>query len=453
MKAWHAKFGIVILLAGILATYTQCVPQQGKNKSKLKYNDSSASSTGTNNTGSGSGSGNTGGGTSTTPGLTSVQAFAQTTHAITKARCTNCHGSFQQSLHAVANAQQAHDAVVNSSKVNFGNPAQSRMVLKLTEGHNCWGDCNMNAQEMLDSINDWVYLMEDTTTSTGSTDGLVTTESNTIAMVLDPNSTANVGDVMLNMEATMLAAPMVKGTEGGVEYIWVPNGTHAAVIANNNNIAGRATIMAQIPTAGRYKMFGLVRGYGNADDSFHIKVGANNYTEWHVGGDTNGYRWVEVTSGSGRAAISYQLAAANHLVEIREREDGTKLSKLLLTDDLQLQASQLSGGPQATLSFPLNALAAGSNAQFRVDISIYDMYSYRITNPRIVLPSGTMRVKNVKPLVNGNFNPQHSTYTIVDKMVTPNDATLSGSSMIVLKDQGEVVDRLSFSFEMLEYTP
>tara|TARA_R110000868_G_scaffold117600_15_gene312504 strand:- start:10949 stop:12304 length:1356 start_codon:yes stop_codon:yes gene_type:complete len=451
MKPWHAKFGIVILLAGVLATYTQCVPQQGKNKSKLKYSDSSPSSTGNGNTGSGTG--NTGGGTSTTPGLTSVQAFAQTTHAITKARCTNCHGGGQQPLHAVANAQQAHDAIVNSSKVNFGNPAQSRMVLKLTEGHNCWGDCNMNAQEMLDSVNDWVYLMQDTTTTTGSGDDLVTTESNTIAMVLDPNSTANVGDVMLNMEATMLAAPMVKGTEGGVEYIWVPNGTHAAVIANNNNIAGRATIMAQIPTAGRYKMFGLVRGYGDADDSFHIKIGNNNYTEWHVGGDTNGYRWVEVTSGSGRSAISYQLAAANHLVEIREREDGTKLSKLLLTDDLQLQASQLSGGPQATLSFSLNALAPGSNAQFRVDISIYDMYSYRITNPRIVLPSGTMRVKNVKPLVNGNWNPQHSTYTIVDKMVTPNDATLSGSSMIVLKDQGEVVDRLSFSFEMLEYTP
>lgn len=453
MKPWHAKTGIVFLLAAVLATYTQCVPQQGKNKSRLKYNDTSESTTGT-GSGSGTGTGSTGGGTSTTPGLASVQAFAQTTHAITRARCINCHGSFQQPLHAVADAQQAHDALINSSKINFSSPQQSRLVLKLTEGHNCWGDCNLNAQEMLDSVNDWIYLMKDTTVSTGgSGDGFVTTESNSVAMVLDPNNTANVGDVMLNMEATMVAAPMVKATEGGVQYIWVPNGTHAAVVANNDNIAGRAYITAQIPTAGRYKLFGLVRAYGNPDDSFHIKVGVNNYTEWHVGGDTSGYKWVEITSGSGRTAISYQLAAANHQIEIREREDGTKLSKILMTDDLQLQASDIGGGPQATITYSLNTLAPGSNAQFKVDISNYDMYSYQIRNPRIVLPSGMLKVKNIKPLINGNWNPQHSTYTIVDKNVTSNDGALSGSSMIILKDQGEAVDRVSFSFEMLEYTP
>src|SRR5690606_22304716 len=99
---------------------------------------------------------NTGGGSGGGGGLTSVQAFSQTTHSITRARCINCHGGGQQPLHAVANVQQAHDAVVNNAKVNFVSPSQSRMVLKLSEGHNCWGDCNQNAQEMLDSINDWI---------------------------------------------------------------------------------------------------------------------------------------------------------------------------------------------------------------------------------------------------------------------------------------------------------
>lgn len=455
MKPWQARLGVIVALVAVLGVYTQCVPQQGKNKSKLKYSDNSSTSGTYNDTGTGSGSspgGNTGGGGG--GGLTSVQAFSQTTHPITRARCINCHGSFQQPLHAVANAQQAHDAIVNAAKINFSNPAQSRMVLKLTEGHNCWGDCNQNAQEMLDSINDWVYLMQDDdTTGMGTVDGLVTSESNTIAMVLDPNNTANAGDVMLNMQASMTAAPMVKASEGGVEYIWVPNGTHAAVLANNNNMAGRAFITAQVPTAGRYKMFGLVRGYGDSDDSFHIKVGNNNYIEWHVGGNTNGYRWIEITNGSGRSAISYQLNATNYQVEVREREDGTKLSKILMTDDLQMTADELGGGPEATIRYSLNSLAPGSNAEFRIDVSVYDMYSYRLANPRIVLPNGTLRVKNVKPLVNGSWNPQHSTYTIVDKNVTSNDGSLSNSSMIVLKDMGESVDKLSFSFEVLQYTP
>ena len=326
------------------------------------------------------------------------------------------------------------------------------MVLKLTEGHNCWGDCNANAQEMLDSLNDWIFLMEETT-SNPPVEGMVTIESDTIASELDPNNTANAGDIMLNMQASMTAAPMVKAVENGIEHIWVPNGTHAAVLANNNAAAGRAFITASIPSAGRYKMFGLVRGLGDADDSFHIKVGTNNYFEWHVGGNTNGFRWVEITSGSGRSAISYQLNAANYQIEVREREDGTKLSKILMTDDMQLTASDIGGGPEATLRYPLNQIAPGSNAEFRVDISIYDMYSYRLANPRIVLPNGTLRVKNIRPLINGSWNPQHSTYTIVDKNIRPNDAVVSNSSMIVLKDQGEAIDKLSFSFEILQFTP
>lgn len=453
MKPWQAKLGVIFALVAVLGVYTQCVPQQGKNKSKLKYSDNSEASGVYEDTGSGSSNppgGNTGGGGG---GLTSVQAFAQTTHAVTRARCINCHGGGQQPLHAVANAQQAHDAIVNNAKVNFENPAQSRMVLKLTQGHNCWGDCNQNAQEMLDSINDWIYLRQESNTGNSDVEGLVTNESETVAAVLDPNSTGNAGDVILNMQASMTAAPMVKASESGLDYIWVPNGTHAATLANNNNTAGRAYITAQIPSAGRYKMFGLVRSYSGSDDSFHIKVGSNNYFEWHVGDNTNGYKWVEITRGSGRSTVRYDLNATNYQIEVREREDGTKLSKILFTDDLQMSADELGGGPEATLRYSLNGLAPGSNAEFRVDISIYDMYSYRLANPRIVLPTGTLQVKNVRPLVNGSWNPQHSTYTIVDKSVTSNDGSLSNSSMIVLKDVGESVDKLSFSFEVLQYNP
>jgi len=116
-----------------------------------------------------------------------------------------------------------------------------------------------------------------------------------------------------------------------------------------------------------------------------------------------------------------------------------------------MQAGDIAGGTEVTLRFPLNSIAPGSNAELRVDVSIYDMYSYRLANPRISLPSGTLRIKNIRPLVNGSWNPQHSTYTIVDKTIRPNDSVVSNSSMIILKDQGEAIDKLSFSFEVLEF--
>src|SRR5690606_12471936 len=164
MKAWQAKIGSVLVLAIILATYTQCVPQQGQNKSKLKYTDNSSTSGTFNDTGTnGTGNSQTGGGTgTTTQGLSSVQAFSQTMHPITRARCINCHGSFQQPLHAVADATAAHDAIMNTGEVNFSNPAQSRMALKLTEGHNCWGGGNPNARGRVDAGSEWGYRLQAT---------------------------------------------------------------------------------------------------------------------------------------------------------------------------------------------------------------------------------------------------------------------------------------------------
>lgn len=92
-------------------------------------------------------------------GASSLQAFEQTVYPITRAHCTNCHGNSQQPLHASSNSTTAHNAVVNSYKVDFNNIPNSRMVQKLRESHNCWGSCTANAMEMQLAIEDWKSLM------------------------------------------------------------------------------------------------------------------------------------------------------------------------------------------------------------------------------------------------------------------------------------------------------
>ncbi len=455
MKNYY-KYLTVIPLVAILVVYTQCVPTNGKKKSNLKFKDTTATSTGFNSN-SGGFEANDSGTTPDSPapqGLSSVEAFAQTTHLITKKNCALCHDSLQQPFHANASAAIAHDAVILGAKVNLSNPAQSRLVLKLQAGHNCWGNCASNAGEMLDSINYWVDLMKVPESEDAPTqnDGLVTSESVTIAEALDPNQLRDSGSYLINLESAMLQSPMVKVNSGESFYLWVPPGTHGNTQSSTSGVAGRAYSQVNLAQTTQYKIFGFVDGPNGNDDSFHLRVGANPFTEWHTGG-TSGFQWVEVTRGSGRAATTFNLTSGNQQIEVREREDGAKITYLYITSDLSKEASEISGGDVATLSFNLDALAPGSGAQLKVDISIYDSYSYKLSRPRIVLPRGSLKVKSLKPLINGSWNAQHSTYTLVDKMVTPSDGGLSSSSMIILKDRGEEVDQVSFEFSEIEYRP
>lgn len=455
MKKYY-KYLTFIPLIAILVVYTQCVPTNGKNKSTLKYSDSTSSSSNFNNNSNGV-EGNDSNSNSDTPvaaGLSSVDAFAQSTHLITKKNCALCHATLQQPFHAADSVSIAHEAIIQGGKVNLLNPFQSRLVLKLQSGHNCWGNCASNAQEMLDSINNWVELMKvpENEEVPSSNSALVTAESVTIAEALDPNQLKDSGSFLINLESAMLQAPMVKVSSGEGFYLWVPPGTNGNVQSNTSSVAGRAYSQVTLGQTTQYKIFGYVDGPNGSDDSFHLRVGANPFTEWHTG-VTSGFQWVEVTKGSGRAATTFNLTSGTQQIEIREREDGAKITYLYITSDLSKEASEISGGNVATLTFNLDALAPGANALLKVDISIYDSYSYKLSKPRIILPTGSLKVKGLKPLINGSWNAQHSTYTLVDKNVTSSDGALSSSSMIILKDRGEEVDQISFEFSEIEFRP
>ena len=59
----------------------------------------------------------------------------------------------QQPFFADADVDTAYAAI--KSKINLGNPAASRLVVRLRdEFHNCWGTagCAANAQTMLDAV-------------------------------------------------------------------------------------------------------------------------------------------------------------------------------------------------------------------------------------------------------------------------------------------------------------
>ncbi|MFT6070656.1 MAG: hypothetical protein ACJAT2_001382 [Bacteriovoracaceae bacterium] len=435
------KFMVIVTLGFLLGGYTHCVNPVGTPKKKeLAMTDNSQSNSNTsNNTGSGS-------------NVDSVAIFAATLHPITQMRCIPCHNSFQQPLHAVADPTEAHEAIMTSFKVNFDNVSSSRMAAKLRdESHNCWtGDCNADSMVIENAINDWKNQMEQQGGGgNNNTNSNATAESNYLALELDPNNAMDNGTIGFMTEGATLVAPMVKGDDNGTTYIGVPNG-NGGLLQNNNNAAGIGYLQFNLSASDSYKIYGLVNSPTGSDDSFHIRVNQGQYAEWHTG-TTQGFEWREVTNTNAMNPMNFFIPAGNgHTLEVRQREDGTNISKIVISNDPNVNLEDVSGALIGTLTYDLSAMLGGVAVQFEIDFQEFDMYSYKFSNPRFVLNGRSVRVKNIQLLVNNSFNPQHSTYTIVDKIVSPADPSASPYSMIVLKDQGLQFDRISFAFETLQ---
>ena len=83
-------------------------------------------------------------------------SFAQTVYPLLTQHCVACHyeeGVTQQQNPFFANPDDVDSAYeAAKSKINIDTPAQSRLVSRLEEGHNCWTNCPADALTMTTAI-------------------------------------------------------------------------------------------------------------------------------------------------------------------------------------------------------------------------------------------------------------------------------------------------------------
>lgn len=382
-------------------------------------------------------------------GSPSEIAFRKTVYPITYNYCINCHSSTQP-LHASRNITIAHNSVIDQVKVNFANIPSSRMVAKLRdENHNCWSDCETDALQMQLAIEEWhkariasapvEEVPEDLT--------LVTAQTRPLAQEFsDSTNPAKSKTVRLKMQDSVLINGMLKASDEYGTYIWRPNDGQNTVFQNNNTTTPSATLNVGIREAGVYKIWGLANAPDTNDDSIYFRVPApsgafktwtnpvSSVTKWNSLPDT------------------YNLGAGNHTLEFRMRKDGLKVYDLIFTADPNFDGTEVGDYIGVTLSFDISTLVNLPGAKFLIDVSDYDLYSYKFTKPRVITTSQNIRVKGVKILVNDFYNPQHSTYNFLNVVVSPTSNLLSNSPLVVIKDKGMDVDKISFTFDELSIT-
>lgn len=264
--------------------------------------------------------------TATTSSLSSVAAFQETVYPIARARCTTCHIGTNQPFFASENVIASHDALIQQAKVDFNDPAGSRLVDRLLRDmHHCWSSCSADAEEMRAAITSWKTKMAQTPTNTGGTTNTGGGTTNTGGGTTTPPPPTTPTIVRMNTVNMLIPATLPRGGDAATQFVTL--------------------------------------------------------------------RW-------------------------------------------PLDANNDSINPNVT------------GAVFQVEIQLFDDYSYRIRNPRIINPSSAVYVMDVRFAINGMIRMNDATYSLVDRIVpaSTGGTVLSTSPLISLLDKGPGIDQLAVSF-------
>ncbi len=166
-------------------------------------------------------------------------------------------------------------------------------------------------------------------------------EDHTLSVLFSGTNPVNVwieaedGDLQLPMEI----ADDKNASAGG--YVWVPEGT-----GSNYNVlesAGFAEYAFDLPESGEYVVWGRQVSNDGASDSFFISIDGQPDIVWHTRqGGQEVWTWDRVSlrdAGSpdyDSLPERFILAAGPHTLRILQREDGTKLDKILITNQMDL---------------------------------------------------------------------------------------------------------------------
>ena len=171
-------------------------------------------------------------------------------------------------------------------------------------------------------------------------------ENHTLAVIFSEKSVVKIwieaedGDLQLPME---IADDENAGAGG---YICVPTGT--GNVYSPSDSAGYAEYHFEVPEAGDYLLCGRQISNDNASDSFFVSIDDQPEIAWHTKLGGQGIWTWDVVSlrkpDDPRDTVSpelFHLPAGAHTLRIKHREDGTKLDRLLITNDPMLDIYEM----------------------------------------------------------------------------------------------------------------
>lgn len=141
--------------------------------------------------------------------------------------------------------------------------------------------------------------------------------------------------VVIEMEAEQYSTKtipfvVVQNAEAsGGQYIQGPNGSGDVWNPSHRMV----TYVVTVPEAGEYVLFGRTIAPGDHDDSFFVQIDSGADQVWDIAWSDN-WQWDAVNNRGVTDQVKFNLTAGTHTIKIKLREDGPKLDKMVLTNDL-----------------------------------------------------------------------------------------------------------------------
>lgn len=381
----------------------------------------------------------------------SIAAFKESVYPLMKDGCNSCHAEAVSPYIAHEDAQKAHDAIIDNKKVDFFEIANSRIILRLkTDNHNCPADCEADATKMSEAVQKWVdKLVEAGFTPTGMSHDLQTPKlainsGTAIANVIPPDVVLATAD-----QATNLVAPLTMASDDGdgqaKSYLSTPAGT---ALQAAGGTTGTATFTVNIPTQGTWFLWGRVKTANDTSNEGYFRMDNGATTTWVAAETGAEWAWDQPKVNNNPLQFA-NLAAGSHTVQFKYREGGMKLSAIFLTTNAGFTGGGLLD-QYYDLKFSLKE-ASGKNATLIASIAKFESMGAIIKNLRIETDSD-ITIKDIRPLVNGKFNPKDAAYRSYSGTIKAPGGPLydKANSMPIILENGFDKDQISFSFGTLE---
>lgn len=135
-------------------------------------------------------------------------------------------------------------------------------------------------------------------------------------------------------EAGQVMPPMTTAQDekaSGGEYVWMPGQPGAG----GGSGLGSVTWHLRVPRAGTYYLWGRVLAPTPNDDSFFVRLFTEtselvSLAEWHTGTHPQ-WEWTRMALNRASEPTPLQLPAGEVSLQLRVREDGTKIDRLFIT--------------------------------------------------------------------------------------------------------------------------
>lgn len=372
--------------------------------------------------------------------------------------CGTCHGVETAPKMATDNALASLVALEEAKKIDYVNPAASRIVQRLSvDGHNCWGQCSDNTTEMLDALKAFVEKLK-AAGALPPVEKLKQTDMVAFNTAVDGPATQLEGTyVQLATSGGAVSGAMTIKSDDPDELITSYMSSLPVAPATTASL-GSVTYTFDVTVAGTYTVWAKIKSATNANNQLRVSVDGATAVLWTT--ITSGTDWMWDGLRPAGAAVNgtvlptpQVLTVGSHTITISTAAGGrvdTRFNSVALSSLTNNFQGGLVATPSKVIKVPLKNFAPDKNAFLTAEVKEYNAKTktIQIRNLRVITDK-QIKIKGIKPLINGVFDPRDATYTTLSVDVAPNTAgtLISGAPLILAGDGGFATDKLSFSID------